>query len=164
MKKILMYSAMLALATSCTNELEDLSVQEVKSNGLTFKAGIENVDSRAELVQDPETKIWNMFWYAEDDKLAIYSKDITKSGVGNVLDWHSAAKLDYKASRTLGEGYFVADGSTTYEFLYKNATEGYYKPSFRYVWPNNVSVVTDATKDYKKEIQKAEQILNSLQQ
>ena len=137
---------MLALATSCTNELEDLSVQEVKSNGLTFKAEIENVDSRAELVQDPATKVWNMFWYAEDDKLAIYGKDINKVSTFATPwnSWHSAHKLNYKASRTLGEGYFVADGSSTYEFLYKNPTEGYYKPSFRYVWPYDVTPGTTA--------------------
>lgn len=139
-----MYSAMLALATSCTNELEDLSVQEAKSNGLTFKAEIENVDSRAELVQDPTTKIWNMFWYAEDDKLAIFGKDINKVTTFSTpkYNWHIDSKIDYKASRTLGEGYFVADGTNTFEFLLKSPTEGYYKPSFRYVWPNNVDVVT----------------------
>ena len=117
MKKILMYSAMLALATSCTNELEDLSVQEKGSNGLTFKADIENVDSRAELTYDAAEKKWNMFWYAEDDMIDIYGKNVLvgSNSVGNT--WDPSNMLTYKASRTLGEGYFVS--------VYKNQLEIY---------------------------------------
>jgi hypothetical protein len=119
MKKILMYAAALALATSCTNELENLSIQEQGSRGLTFKAEIEEAGSRAELVKDEATGVWNMFWYAEDDKMDIFGKDIALNGT-TINDWDYEDVLTYKASRTLGEGYFVSTDAKTYEFVKKN--------------------------------------------
>lgn len=136
-----MYAAALALATSCTNELENLSIQEQGSRGLTFKAEIEEAGSRAELVKDEATGVWNMFWYAEDDKMDIFGKDIALNGT-TINDWDYEDVLTYKASRTLGEGYFVSTDAKTYEFVKKNPTE-WKTPSFRYTWPAGLTVVTD---------------------
>ena len=142
MKKILMCAAVLALATSCTDELENLSVQETASNGLTFKAEIGEPESRAELTYDEASEKWNMFWYAEDDKLAVVGKDV-KSGNGTAITaWDANSKVVYKASRTLGEGFFVAE-NTAEAFDFYKTPQGWATPSFRYYWPADATVAND---------------------
>ena len=144
MKKILMCAAVLALATSCTDELENLSVQETASNGLTFKAEIGEPESRAELTYDEASKVWNMFWYAEEDQLAVVGKNVNGKG-GAITEWDAANKVVYKASRTLGEGFFVAENTAEAFDFYKADNNVWMNPSFRYYWPATATLNKNMT-------------------
>lgn len=155
MKKILYGAALLALAAGCAeNELDSISTQQNKIEGVTFKAELEEPATRAQW--EKEGAKWNMFWYAERDKMDIYVKNAAignpntpVAGRANLTKWAVGNKAVYKASRTLGEGYFVAnDQSETINFTWNDAATPeatWFNPSFRYVWPANTKVELDAT-------------------
>lgn len=153
MKKILYGAALLALAAGCAeNELDSISTQQNKIEGVTFKAELEEPATRAQW--EKEGAQWNMFWYAERDKMDIYVKNAAISNPNtpvdkrtNIADWDASnGKAVYKASRTLGEGYFVTDDNTkAINFTWNNAAKPeatWFTPSFRYVWPAGTSVTT----------------------
>lgn len=75
MKKILFCAGLVALATSCTqDETISLDVQNQKNKGITFEI-VEKADSRVQYDQD-ENKAWNPFWYAEQDRIAIWANGV----------------------------------------------------------------------------------------
>lgn len=152
MKKILYGAALLALAAGCAeNELDSLSTQQNKIEGVAFKAELEEPATRAEWEKTGTT--WNMFWYAERDKMDFYVKNASighpataVTGRTNITEWNVVNRTIYKASRTLGEGYFVADDNKkviNFTRAAINGTEVWNKPSFRYVWPSGTNVTKE---------------------
>ena len=74
MKKILFCAGLVALATSCTqDETISLDVQKQNAKGITFEI-VEKVDSRVQY--DQEEGAWNPFWYAEQDRIAIWANGV----------------------------------------------------------------------------------------
>ena len=153
MKKYLFGAAIMALAASCAEtELDSISNQQAKLEGLTFKAELTEPETRAEWTK--EGAEWNMFWYAERDQMDIYFKNATVNETSTALEgrtnkgaWAVANKAIYKASRTLGEGYFVAiNNENIIDFTWNTAAQPeatFFKPSFRYVWPAATTVALD---------------------
>lgn len=142
MKKVLLFASALALMASCSQDEFGIDEQPIKGQGVSFQATFDEADTRAEWSK--EGNAWKMFWYAEQDKMDFYVKNAGIGAAGatpaNVDEWDATnGKATYRASRSLGEGYFVADAAAkTISFTKDGNT--WRTPSFRYVWPTTTTV------------------------
>ena len=73
MKKLLFCAGVLALAASCTEELDTLSVQQEQAEGITFTAVApqENAATKGEFEEGANGNVWYPFWSAETDQINI---------------------------------------------------------------------------------------------
>lgn len=147
MKKVLLFVSALALMTSCSQDEFGIDEKPMQGQGISFKATIDDAETRAEWTK--EGNAWKMFWYAEQDKMDFYVKNAGVSNYSsgaNIADWDATnGKATYKASRSLGEGYFVADDNNAIIGFTKDAEGVLNTPSFRYVWPSNITVSKSAS-------------------
>lgn len=120
MKKILFCAGVLALAASCTEELDTYSVQQQQKEGISFSATeIQSAETRGEFVDlNGDGVSFDPYWYGDvnntnSDRIRIYSTNTTATGT-NVSgkgdgDWsaddHGAV---YKATKTARFGEFTA--------------------------------------------------------
>lgn len=78
MKRLLFCAGILALAASCTEDLETLSVQQEQTKGITFTAvDSQNATTRGEFeeVGEGDNVEWLPFWSAETDMINVYACD-----------------------------------------------------------------------------------------
>lgn len=143
MRKILLFASAIALMTSCAEtEFEQGEAPDL-SKGISFQASVEEqgAGTRAEWIRGE--KAFNMFWYAETDKINIFSIN-TKTGIGNATGFWAADKVvSYKATQSKGDGVFTAlsDGN----LLEFDADK---KAKFIAIWPAvqsapNTALITD---------------------
>lgn len=129
MKKLLFCAGVLALAVSCTEELDTLSVQQEQAKGISFVATDGN-DAATKGHFEEEDGNYLPFWWAEQDRIAIFStntKGVTGgNGTGsNTTDaWAigTASTYDvtpamYKATQSQRYGWFTGvDDNNTLDF------------------------------------------------
>lgn len=119
MKKILFCAGVLALAASCTEELDTFSVQQQQKEGITFSATeIQSASTRGEFVDvNGDGVTYDPYWYgdvnnANSDRIRIYSTNTNATGanVGNNDGNWSADNVGavYKATKTARFGEFTA--------------------------------------------------------
>lgn len=147
MKKILFCAGLVALATSCTqDETISLDVQKQNAKGITFEI-VEKVDSRVQYNQ--EEGAWNPFWYAEQDRIAIWANGVGYGALtpatGDTIDgtyWKDFTNqyggiYQYKATSSTNKANWTAvDDANTMTFV-KNDKKG---AKFLAVYPYNASL------------------------
>lgn len=111
MKKILLSAGVVALAASCTNELDlQNAQQEQLGSGISFTAeDAKNTASRGEYEEGDN--VWYPFWTAEDDKVNVYATGVTDRTSGKVDfgdDLSDENFSVYKATRSERSAYFTA--------------------------------------------------------
>lgn len=135
MKKFMYCACVAALATACTNEDLIQENEAIKSSkGITFEASIANETpaTRGEMIvggiSESGNKLWNFFWYAEQDRINVYAlnEDVNfvypdlaaTAGVSMPTQWSQACGLAgyeeavtapiYKATKSAASGQFTA--------------------------------------------------------
>lgn len=133
MKKILFCASLLALATSCTQD-ETLSLNtpdEVR--GIAFEVA-EQLDARIQYDKDGDA--WAPMWYAETDRIAVWSngtvhgKTTNAGGAWNAL---SSTYATYKATQSTKKANFTAIDDTNLLTFQANNKKG---AKFYVVYPN----------------------------
>lgn len=148
MKKFLFCAGVLALAASCTEDLDTISVQQ-QSKGITFVATDGNdaaTRGHFEETEEGGSFYYEPFWWAEQDQIAILSTYTTGTTGGNSLaDWqNSQAAAKYKATKSERLGEFTSvDANNLLNF--SDATK---KSQFLAIYPAGTTItVTAATTD-----------------
>lgn len=111
MKRLLFCAGVLALAASCTEDLDTLSVQQEQTKGITFTAmDAENATTKGEFEEtgEGESLQWLPFWSAETDMIDVFATKVVKGGssFGNAMS--DANYAVYKATRSERNAYFTA--------------------------------------------------------
>ena len=115
MKKLLFCAGVLALAASCTEELDTMSSiqQQGVAQGITFTATTNEVATRGEILDTEEG--YAPFWSADpgtngEDKIKIFS---TLTNKNSGATWNSAdAGATYKATKSQRRGEFTGIDET----------------------------------------------------
>lgn len=145
MKKILFCASVLALAASCTeSELDSLSVKDGAIKGLGFGVELaETPATRGDLADENENGEQKFFWYAEQDRISIWSTRTTED-VGSENNANSNANFEitkkavYKATKSEVNGDFTAINDENW-IKFNGSTEE--NPSeFIAVYPSTVQV------------------------
>ena len=157
MKKYLFCASVLALAVSCTqDELGSFSAQDEAAKGISFSVEIpETPATRGDLAYDDASGIHDFFWYAEKDRINIWSTNTkVDAGSGSANGNSSAtfskdAKAQYKATKSQSRGFFTSinddnllefeDDAFAVEDWTKEANEDK-KSEFLVVYPTTVGV------------------------
>ncbi|GEM_PF-2090130 len=113
MKKVLFYASIFTLAiTSCSENEFDSQQQKLGSKGINFNAVVEQgtPTTRGEFTYDDATNLYPHFWYAEQDRISIFSNNILKGYPSSTpfIAWDATAGADYKASKSESNGQFTA--------------------------------------------------------
>lgn len=127
MKKLLFCAGILALAASCTEEFDTVSVQQEQAKGISF-AEVENVLAPTTKGEFEVNDLGNgkveftPFWTAEKDKIGVFATGVIKNPEaaklpGDANDQASTTwsdglkttnKVSYKATRSERYAYFTA--------------------------------------------------------
>ena len=150
MKKNLFCAGILALAASCAeNEIDSISGQKEATKGISFEGAlVETPTTRGDLAYDDVSGIHNFFWYAETDKISIWStntKGATNSN--NSTAWDNTKVVKYKATQSKANGVFTAyQDDNILDFQYGPGEKDWadpsneqYKSQFIVTYPSTVS-------------------------
>lgn len=112
MKRLLFCAGILALAASCAEDMDTMSVQQTNEKGIVFTTGDDAVITRGEYQEEieGETPKYYPFWTAEKDYISVFStKTSTSLGANswNDLTGFNAGKVTYKATRSERNAYFT---------------------------------------------------------
>lgn len=109
MKRLLFCAGILALAASCTEEMDTLSVQQ-QSKGITFVATDGNdAATRGHFEETEDGEYYAPFWWAEQDQIKIVSTNTSGTYGNNTLTWVNPAKVaTYKATKSERSGQFTS--------------------------------------------------------
>ena len=123
MKRILFCAGILALAASCTqDDFESTSAAgEAQLKGISFETTLAEAPStRGEYVYNEDTKQHNFFWYAESDRINIWSTNTTPDGKGSLSGvWDTSKYTTYKATQSASVGKFTGvDDNNIIDFQY----------------------------------------------
>lgn len=113
MKKILFCAGLLALVASCAeSELDSISEQAGATKGISFEGTlVETPTTRGDLAYDEVSGVHNFFWYAETDRISIWSTNTMASDMSkanNTTAWVVANSTQYKATQSKDKGVFTA--------------------------------------------------------
>lgn len=170
MKKLLFCAGILALAVSCTEELDNMSSmqQQEQAPGITFTATdalAPSTRGEFEAVQDENgtDKTWYPFWSAETDMIKVYATKVTKNAgaadvpgsadPGSKTDFSDteleiANSASYKATRSERYAYFTA--SNRADILdFKDGVDKEAPATFLAVYPEDVELSANATPNWK---------------
>ena len=132
MKKYLFCAGVLALAVSCTeNELDSFSAQNEAAKGIVFTAEIPEAPvTRSDLRYDDVSGVHEFFWYAEQDRINIWStntKVTATTGTSNgnsTSSFVAGSKAIYKATKSMVNGDFTAINDDNWlEFTAESTTD-----------------------------------------
>ena len=129
MKKILFCASLLALATSCTQD-ETLSLNtpdEVR--GIAFEVA-EQLDARIQYDKDGDA--WAPMWYAETDRIAVWSNG-TSAKAGGAWNTLPEGYATYKATQSTKKANFTAIDDNNLLTFQENNKKG---AKFYVVYPN----------------------------
>lgn len=122
MKKLLFCAGILALAASCTEDMDTMSIQQTTNeSGIVFTTGDDAVTTRGEYQEEIEggKNKYYPFWTAEKDYITVYSTGTYTTTAGtegtstqkkNTWDTQSdfqGSKVTYKATRSERNAYFT---------------------------------------------------------
>lgn len=134
MKKVLLFASAVALMTSCAKtDLAPTDGPELPK-GISFQASIDQDEAtKAEWIRGE--KEFTMFWYAEQDRISLFSKN-TKTGNGNTTDFWAADKVvGYKATKSMGDAWFTSVSDDDVLDFTADVSNKKVKASFQAVWP-----------------------------
>ena len=119
-KRILFCASVLALAASCTeDELGTTSMQNDGLKGISFAGKVAESPSTKGEYQKNETGNYSYLWYAEKDRVEIWSTNTTGTNANNSATFDPAKSALYKATQSAGKGVFTGvDDANTLEFKY----------------------------------------------
>lgn len=158
MKKYLFCAGVLALAVSCTqDELGSFSAQDEVKKGISFSVEIpEAPATRGDLAFDDATGIHDFFWYAEKDRINIWSTNTVVEDEGGTdvngnqtTSFDKDKKAEYKATKSMSKGDFTSvDDDNLLEFEddafavtdWTKAENEDKKSEFLVVYPTSVTV------------------------
>ena len=154
MKKILFCAGLLALAASCTeNELDSISGQDGAAKGISFEGTlVETSTTRADLAYDEVSGLHNFFWYAEKDKISVWSTNTkTATNANSTTDFDASKVVEYKATQSKAKGVFTAvDDNNILDFQYEADAYDWtkpeseqYKSQFIATYPSTVKLLSD---------------------
>lgn len=155
MKKLLFCAGVLALAASCTEELDTLSVQQgEQAAGITFTAVAPQDDAttRGEFEEGTQggATVWYPFWSAETDMIKVYATSVEKDGTPfSETELETANTASYKATRSERNAYFTASNQTDILDFADGVTANA-PATFLAVYPNTIELNADVTPDWKK--------------
>lgn len=152
MKRLLFCAGILALAASCTEDLETLSVQQEQTKGITFTAvDSQNATTRGEFeeVGEGDNVEWLPFWSAETDMINVYATKVNQGATPfDNTELEATNSASYKATRSERNAYFTASNQT--DILDFNDNVSANAPAtFLAVYPQSVTLNADATPDWK---------------
>ena len=122
MKKLLFCAGILALAASCTEDMDTMSIQQTTNeSGIVFTTGDDAVTTRGEYQEEIEggKNKYYPFWTAEKDYITVYSTGTYTTTAGtegtstqkkNTWDTQGdflSSKVTYKATRSERNAYFT---------------------------------------------------------
>ena len=124
MKRVLFCAGILALAASCAeDQFESVQVPQNQLKGISFGAELAQAPAtRGDLAYNEDTKAYDFFWYAEEDRINIWSTNTTATG-SNVAtsgtSWDKDNKAQYKATQSAARGVFTGvDDNNILDFQY----------------------------------------------
>lgn len=124
MKRVLFCAGILALAASCAeDQFESVQVPQNQLKGISFGAELAQVPAtRGDLAYNEDTKAYDFFWYAEKDRINIWSTNTTATGSNvatNGTSWNKDNKAQYKATQSAARGVFTGvDDNNILDFQY----------------------------------------------
>lgn len=123
-KRILFCASVLALAASCTeDELGTASMQNDGLKGISFAGKVAESPSTKGEYQKNETGNYSYLWYAEKDRVEIWSTNTTGTNANNSATFDPTKSALYKATQSAGKGVFTGvDDANTLDFLYSYTT------------------------------------------
>lgn len=166
MKKLLFCAGILALAASCTEEFEAVSVQQEQAKGISF-AEVENALAPTTKGEFEVNDLGNgkveftPFWTAEKDKIGVFATGVIKNPEaaklpGDANDQTSATwsgglettnKVSYKATRSERYAYFTATNQS--DLLdFAEGVDAEKPATFLAVYPNGVELNNDVTPNW----------------
>lgn len=156
MKRLLFCAGVLALAASCTEDLDTLSVQQEQAKGITFTAmDAENATTRGEFeeVGEGDNVSWLPYWSAESDMIKVYATKVSKATSSGATqfsddDLETTKSASYKATRSERNAYFTASNETDILDFKADVTDET-PATFLAVYPNTVVLNADATPDWE---------------
>ena len=155
MKKLLFCAGVLALAASCTEELDTLSVQQgEQAAGITFTAVAPQDDAatRGEFEEGTQggATVWYPFWSAETDMIKVYANSVKKGALSfDAEELKTTNTASYKATRSERNAYFTASNQADILDFADGVTADA-PATFLAVYPNTIELSADVTPDWKK--------------
>lgn len=160
MKRILFCAGVLALAASCTeSEYDSLSVKNEAVKGVTFGVEVaETPATRADLAPEDAEGVQQFFWYAEQDRINIwstYTKDYDEDGdsednANSTGIFVAAKKAQYKATKSMANGDFTAINDENW-ILFSDGSSKDTPSEFLAIYPTSINVTVisgDQTNGY----------------
>lgn len=124
MKKLLFCASILALAVSCTeDEFDSVAMKGEQYKGISFESSLmETPQTKGSLEYDAVTGKHNFFWYAEKDRIGIWSVNTKATGINtgsSVTAWTDAKAATYKATQSAPRGVFTGvNDDNILDFIY----------------------------------------------
>lgn len=143
MKKLFFCASVLAIAASCTNEMDTALLQPTQDvKGIAFTTGSEAISTRGIYEEVPNGDLFKYepFWTAEKDQIEIFSTKTTSTSnatnVWNNMSAFNKTKVIYKATRSERDAYFT---STESKYLLDFAGATATAPAkFIAIYPNTI--------------------------
>lgn len=110
MKRVLFCAGILALAASCAeDQFESVQVPQNQLKGISFGAELAQAPAtRGDLAYNEDTKAYDFFWYAEKDKINIWSTNTKNASNANSASTFDKGKVvTYKATQSAARGVFT---------------------------------------------------------
>lgn len=110
MKRVLFCAGILALAASCAeDQFESVQVPQNQLKGISFGAELAQAPAtRGDLAYNEDTKAYDFFWYAEKDKINIWSTNTKNASNANSTSNFDKDKfVTYKATQSAARGVFT---------------------------------------------------------
>lgn len=166
MKKLLFCAGILALAASCTEEFDTVSVQQEQAKGISF-AEVENVLAPTTKGEFEVNDLGNgkveftPFWTAEKDKIGVFATGVIKNpeeaklpGIANgqtSAAWSNGLettnKVSYKATRSERYAYFTATNQS--DLLdFAGGVDAEKPATFLAVYPDEMGLNENVTPDW----------------
>lgn len=149
MKRILFCAGVLALAASCTeSEYDSLSVKNEAVKGVTFGVEIaETPATRADLAPEDAEGVQQFFWYAEQDRINIWSTNTTDYNEGSDSEDNANStgtfdvnkKAQYKATKSMANGDFTAIDDENW-ILFSGSSTKVNPSEFLAIYPTSINV------------------------
>lgn len=122
MKRILFCAGILALAASCTeDQFESVQAPQNQLRGISFGAELaQTPETRGDLAYNEDAGTYDFFWYAEKDRIGIWSTN-TKTAINanGTASFDKTKFVSYKATQSAARGVFTGtDDNNTLDFLY----------------------------------------------
>lgn len=122
MKRLLFCAGILALAASCAEDMDTMSVQQTNEKGIVFTTGDDAVITRGEYQEEieGETPKYYPFWTAEKDYISVFSAgtytmqpgtsgsaDVQQNNQWGTQNDFLNSQVTYKATRSERNAYFT---------------------------------------------------------